>query len=167
PEYEIINPVSVSSGRRRRSIDGSEYPDKHEVKLTAFGEDYHMKLWKNKALIPPGSVAEHVHENGTVVKTPIVNDCHYFGELASNTKSRAAISTCRGISGIFSHGNTDVYIQPLQEDHAKRVRSRRSDLEHPHVIFRRSAGDTPNMESDETREMKKHFCGNDASKDYN
>ncbi|XP_033114494.1 A disintegrin and metalloproteinase with thrombospondin motifs 1-like [Anneissia japonica] len=163
PEYEIINPVSALSGRRRRSIGESEYPDKHEFKLIAFGEDYHITLWKNKDIIPPGSVAEHVHKNGTVVKRPILaNDCYYFGELASHNTSRAAISTCRGLSGIFSHGNTDVYIQPLQEDHAKSVRSRRSDLEHPHVIFRRSAGDTPNMESDETREMKKHFCGNDA-----
>ncbi|XP_071947844.1 A disintegrin and metalloproteinase with thrombospondin motifs 16-like [Antedon mediterranea] len=157
PEYEIIG---TSHGRRRRSIDGSEYPDQHEVKFTAFGEDYHIKLWKNKALIPPGTFAEYAYANGTVVKKPLVNHCHYLGEVHSHDGSRAAISTCKGLSGMFSHGDSDVYIQPLQEDHAEKLRQRR-DIENPHVIYRRSAGDIPNGETEETREMKKHVCGND------
>ena len=105
PEYEIVNPVAFSPHtRRRRNIEWEE--ETKDIKLTAFGEDYHMRLQENTKLLAENLMVDIHNENGTIVRTPLKSKrCFYHGTLLSHNISSIAVSTCKGLVCISTFRN--------------------------------------------------------------
>ncbi|XP_072015024.1 A disintegrin and metalloproteinase with thrombospondin motifs 1-like [Amphiura filiformis] len=155
PEYEIVSPISFSGhSRRKRDLEWED--DIKDIKLQAFGEEYHMRLVENKKLLAKGLEIDIHNENGTIDKIPLKSRrCFYHGKLLSHNISTIAVSTCKGLMGIIGLENHNLYIRPLNERHSDEYRRRRRDVENPHIIYRRSVDNQDPLEPDS------HFCGLD------
>ncbi|XP_072015849.1 A disintegrin and metalloproteinase with thrombospondin motifs 10-like isoform X3 [Amphiura filiformis] len=138
PEYEIVDPIAYSAGgRHKRHIEIKE--STKEIKLKAFGEEFHMKLEENTQLIAEGLQVDVHKEDGTVEKIPLTTtNCFYHGQLLSHEVSTVAVSTCDGLTGMIATDTHDLFIRPLSEEHKEKYRRRRRDVENPHVIYRRN-----------------------------
>ncbi|XP_071487728.1 A disintegrin and metalloproteinase with thrombospondin motifs 1-like [Diadema antillarum] len=141
-KYDIILPrfVRPSSRISKRGLDATKHPISQEVKFTAFGEDHHLKLKLNNWLLKPDLEVEYVLANGTIRKQPLATkNCHYFSTSVTHQQAKGALSTCDGMRGSISVGNEVLHIEPLKDDHARRVRRSDSLASHPHVIYKRDA----------------------------
>ena len=110
PDYDITHPVQVDengeflshdsshgNSRRKREI-GSPIKEPLFIKLSAFGQDYHINVTLNDQLFSPNFVIE-VRNNRTSRISFEVDNCHYVGQLMS-TKGQAAkvaVSNCDGL----------------------------------------------------------------------
>ncbi|XP_038079260.1 A disintegrin and metalloproteinase with thrombospondin motifs 15-like [Patiria miniata] len=145
PNYDIVDiwDLPTDSPTKQPLRDAVPHRHQHDVHFTAFREDYHLRLSKNPWLARQGLRMETLGRNGTVVASQEVQrDCYYFGELVSHNSSSVAISKCNGLAGVISYGEHDIFIKPLRRDHAEQYRRRRRDAVDPHVVYRRSAGDS-------------------------
>uniref|UniRef100_A0A1B6CSJ8 Peptidase M12B propeptide domain-containing protein n=1 Tax=Clastoptera arizonana TaxID=38151 RepID=A0A1B6CSJ8_9HEMI len=82
-----------------------------EVKLNKM--KYVLDLRLNKDLIPKNYFEKHQFNGSYVVNKKGVNDtelCHYHGTVRGYENSWAAISTCRGLRGVFYDGKILHYL---------------------------------------------------------
>ncbi|XP_071497442.1 A disintegrin and metalloproteinase with thrombospondin motifs 1-like [Diadema antillarum] len=141
-EYDIILPsFSHSSGISKRSLGHhAHYPRTHEITFTAFDEFHHLKLERNDWLMRPGLEIEYLEADGSIRREPIrTRDCHYFSNSLSHEYSSGAFSTCNELRGVLTIQDDVLYVEPLKNDHAKRVRRNPSETSHPHLIYKREA----------------------------
>ena len=85
--------------RLRRSSDKADEVDKEEVhyKVSAFGNNLHLHLKRNRRLLTPGFKVEVIGKNGRVMKRHTMESCHYVGRLKARSRSTVAISNCNGL----------------------------------------------------------------------
>ena len=97
PEYDIVSPyVYEENGRRKRDLEIED--EIKEIKLEAFGEQFHMRLKENRYLVASDLEVEHHHGNGTTERMPLGSKrCYYIGQLISHNVSQVAVSTCEGM----------------------------------------------------------------------
>ncbi|XP_071489085.1 A disintegrin and metalloproteinase with thrombospondin motifs 1-like [Diadema antillarum] len=138
-EYDIILPsFSHPSGISKRSLRHAHYPRTHEITFTAFDEFHHLKLVRNDWLMRPGLDIEYLEGDGSIRREPIrTRDCHYFSTSLSHGNSPGAFSTCNELRGVLTIGDDVLYVEPLKNDHAQRVRRSPSETSHPHLIYKR------------------------------
>nr|XP_054773471.1 A disintegrin and metalloproteinase with thrombospondin motifs 7-like [Lytechinus pictus] len=123
---------------------GSFHPDaeRHTVTFRAFDEDHHVVLERNQWLISPGLEVEYLQPDGSTRKEPVQSSrCHFLATSISHKGSKGALSTCSGLRGVLSLEDDMLFIEPLKEEHARRIRRYTDVAIHPHLIYKRQATD--------------------------
>ncbi|XP_071822944.1 A disintegrin and metalloproteinase with thrombospondin motifs 6-like isoform X2 [Apostichopus japonicus] len=168
-EFDIISPQFISNDVFKRSTEHLESNDQpiHEVQYEAFDTIFNVQLEKNDWLVRKGLQVETLKADGTVERKPLrTEDCHYFGSLKDHDNSAAAISLCNGrMHGMLSHNETDYIIQPLRDNHASKMRTRR-DVESPHIIYKKSVSRPAEESEDPTEGRHQPFCSYEAPVGY-
>nr|XP_036865001.1 disintegrin and metalloproteinase domain-containing protein 23 [Manis javanica] len=101
--------------------------------IEAFGSKFILDLILNNGLLSSDYVEIH-YENGKPHYSKGGEHCYYQGSIRGVKDSRAAVSTCNGLHGMFED-NTFVYmIAPLELIHDEKSTGR------PHVIQKTLAG---------------------------
>ncbi|XP_078346439.1 A disintegrin and metalloproteinase with thrombospondin motifs 6-like isoform X2 [Oculina patagonica] len=149
PEYNVVHPIQVDEDgafvshelsypriRMRRSSDEVDHHEEVHYKVSAFGNDFHLHLQRNKRLLAPNFKVEIIGKNGRVMKRHTMENCHYVGRLKDRSRSTVAISNCRGLSGLIHTEDEAYFMEPLPIHlHDKVTTNGRSK---PHIIYRRS-----------------------------
>ncbi|KAG8185847.1 hypothetical protein JTE90_004389 [Oedothorax gibbosus] len=115
--HAVVEPAIYTHKREKRDLSSIKF--QNEEKLTigfvAFNKNFVVDLHMNKNLFP-SHYFEKYQENGSLVTyLPLQNDpthCHYQGHMKGVKNSWAAISTCKGISGVIYDGKELHYIEP-------------------------------------------------------
>ncbi|XP_058563525.1 disintegrin and metalloproteinase domain-containing protein 23 isoform X3 [Neofelis nebulosa] len=101
--------------------------------IEAFGSKFILDLTLNNGLLSSDYVEIH-YENGKPQYSKGGEHCYYHGSIRGVKDSRAALSTCNGLHGMFED-NTFVYmIEPLELIHDEKSTGR------PHIIQKTLAG---------------------------
>ncbi|XP_071822878.1 A disintegrin and metalloproteinase with thrombospondin motifs 9-like isoform X2 [Apostichopus japonicus] len=144
-DYTVFAPNVIHDERHRRSKVNS-----HATRLTftAFEEDYQLHLIQAPRFFSPDLEVEHVYENGTIVKEPLLvdSDSFFHGYVVSHNASDVAISIYdERIRGIFSsEDGSTVFITPLNQEHAHEYARRFKRSPHEmHLIYKRDIYDLP------------------------
>lgn len=173
PEYNVVHPVQVDEVgafvshelshpriRLRRSSDKEDEVDSEEVhyKLSAFGNNLHLHLKRNRRLLTPSFKVEVIGKNGKIMKRHAMENCHYVGRLKAKSRSTVAISNCNGLSGLIHTEDEAYFMEPLPVHlHNKVTTSGRSK---PHIIYRRSLNSNPKQNFHVIKEKREiHTCG--------
>ncbi|XP_030835082.1 A disintegrin and metalloproteinase with thrombospondin motifs 1-like [Strongylocentrotus purpuratus] len=140
-EYDIILPkIHDPSKMSKRSTDSTNHNEQHRVTFTAFEEEHHVVLEKNHWLLRPGLEVEYLQPDGSIRKEPVqTRNCHFFATSISHGGSKGALSTCSGLRGVLSLDDDMMFIEPLKEDHARRMKRNIDDTTHPHLIYKQAA----------------------------
>uniref|UniRef100_A0A671XZ03 ADAM metallopeptidase domain 23 n=1 Tax=Sparus aurata TaxID=8175 RepID=A0A671XZ03_SPAAU len=85
--------------------------------LEAFGSRFILDLALNNDLLSSDYVEIH-YEGGKPVLSKGGEHCYYHGQVRGNENSRAALSTCNGLHGMFDDGVYMYLIEPLQQTHS-------------------------------------------------
>ncbi|XP_016417170.1 disintegrin and metalloproteinase domain-containing protein 23-like [Sinocyclocheilus rhinocerous] len=97
--------------------------------LQAFGSQFILDLTLNNDLLSSDYVEIH-YENGKPILWKGGEHCYYHGQIRGNDNSRAALSTCNGLHGMFDDGVHVYIIEPLKQNHSMEGTAR------PHVLRR-------------------------------
>ncbi|XP_066510062.1 A disintegrin and metalloproteinase with thrombospondin motifs 12-like [Hoplias malabaricus] len=159
-EFSVVRPERVDSSRKFLSHDLSHRPamgSRVFYRLHLGQRDLILNLTLNPHLLAPDHVVETRNSNGTERRAE--NLCHLLGTVTDgNTQGTAAVSTCRGLTGLLTlasgvyliepvRGHTPTLTQPHQphviyRNHSWRVpRARRSTNTHTHSACGVSDGD--------------------------
>ena len=95
-----MSPYTVeTNGRRKRNLEEAVDDETTEIKLEAFGEQFHMRLKENRYLLAEGLEVGLRHANGSKTTSPLnsTQRCFYIGQLVSHSASKVAVSTCNGL----------------------------------------------------------------------
>ncbi|XP_048506843.1 uncharacterized protein LOC105688427 isoform X2 [Athalia rosae] len=131
--HSVIHP-KVFHVRTKREISSTKENDLRHADLltvgfTVDGLERVLDLRLNNDLIPVGHKQRHQDENGRFKShTPSEDEvevCQYQGSIRGIPDSWAAVSTCRGLSGVVFDGQTLHYIHPRDDF-----------LDSPHYIYK-------------------------------
>lgn len=132
-EYDLFTPISTDSGghflshllsanhkhRIKRNVPSSSEQTDNRLyfNVTAFGKEFHLRLWPNSRLVAPGATVEWHEEtsepgNNTENTTHTVSilkreqlksDCSFIGDITDVPGASVAINNCDGlVSFLFS-----------------------------------------------------------------
>ncbi|XP_072539798.1 disintegrin and metalloproteinase domain-containing protein 23 isoform X4 [Salminus brasiliensis] len=119
--------------RARNQADGQAiHLAQASFQLDAFGSTFTLDLTLNNDLLSSDYVEIH-YEKDKPVLSKGGEHCYYHGELRGNEASRAALSTCNGLHGMFDDGVFVYLIEPLNQTHSTETESR------PHTLRRTSS----------------------------
>ncbi|XP_029182362.2 A disintegrin and metalloproteinase with thrombospondin motifs 6-like [Acropora millepora] len=170
PEYNIVHPIQVDDEgtfvshelsfpriRMRRAV-GSAHEDEMQYKVSAFGNDFHLHLKRNKRLLTPNFKVEVIGKDGKVLKRHAIENCHFVGRLKDKSRTKVAMSNCEGLSGVIHTQDGAYFMEPLPVHlHDRVITKGRSK---PHVFYRRSITLDDEQEIHEARERREiHTCG--------
>ncbi|XP_077980914.1 A disintegrin and metalloproteinase with thrombospondin motifs 6-like [Glandiceps talaboti] len=156
--YDLIN----SRKRTPRSTNGKIHPGVDRqlyYKLSAYEKDFHLDLQLHSTLVSGQFRVEYWDQNGLSWTHQTHDACHYVGHVKNELGSRAAISNCHGLHGVFATATDEYIIEPLYN----LTENHRVTEGHPHLVYRRSAIVSKHPNDDEEEEI--HPCGIDDSKD--
>ncbi|XP_062873889.1 A disintegrin and metalloproteinase with thrombospondin motifs 3 [Trichomycterus rosablanca] len=163
-EYGLVTPISTDSGghflshllsanhkqRVKRNVPSSSMPTDERLffNVTAFGKDFHLRLWPNSRLVAPGATVEwhdetpepgNSTENGThsvsiLKKEQLKSDCNFIGDITDVPGASVAINNCDGLAGMIRTDSDEYFIEPLEHGTQENEENGRT-----HVVYRRSA----------------------------
>ncbi|XP_029942720.1 disintegrin and metalloproteinase domain-containing protein 11-like [Salarias fasciatus] len=96
--------------------------------VQAFGGSFILDLELNHNLLSTDYVERHFLEDGRLSQNVGGEHCYYHGRLRGLPGSWAALSTCRGLHGMFSDGNFSYGIEPVGS----------GEVQNDHVVYRMS-----------------------------
>ncbi|XP_071585243.1 disintegrin and metalloproteinase domain-containing protein 9 [Heliangelus exortis] len=112
--YEVVIPQKL--GRERREASSvSSAQDKVSYAVEIEGQEYTIRLEKNKELLPKDFTVYTYNKEGKLQsENPDVQDhCHYQGYVEGSLDSVVAVSTCSGLRGLVTIGNITYGIEPV------------------------------------------------------
>ena len=86
-----------------------------EVSFTAFGQEFRLDLIQNWSLFASRYLENHDNLNGSLESTESATHCFYHGTVRGKEKSTVSLSTCDGMEGLVSNGETSFYIEPTRD----------------------------------------------------
>ncbi|XP_049615190.1 disintegrin and metalloproteinase domain-containing protein 11 isoform X1 [Syngnathus scovelli] len=89
--------------------------------VEAFGSSFILDLELNHHLLSTDYVERHFEEDGQPSQMKGGEHCYYHGRLRGLPRSWVAVSTCRGLWGMFSDGNVSYGIEPASGGEADHV----------------------------------------------
>uniref|UniRef100_A0AAV2LR05 Uncharacterized protein n=1 Tax=Knipowitschia caucasica TaxID=637954 RepID=A0AAV2LR05_KNICA len=99
--------------------EDSQGPESLFYGVVHSGYSLRFNLSLNRALLAPGVLSERRYGGlrGATLQPPASTRCHYLGEVweGDRLKGRAAISTCRGLTGMFKLSEEEFFIEPLEQ----------------------------------------------------
>ncbi|MCI4392718.1 hypothetical protein PGIGA_G00149120 [Pangasianodon gigas] len=163
-EYGLVTPISTDSGghflshllsanhkqRVKRNVPYATEPagEKLFFNVTAFGKEFHLRLWPNRRLVAPGAMVEWHDEvlvpgNGTendtyadrILRRELLKtDCNFIGDITDVPGASVAINNCDGLAGMIRADSDEYFIEPLERGTQQYEENGRV-----HVVYRRSA----------------------------
>ncbi|XP_026994263.1 A disintegrin and metalloproteinase with thrombospondin motifs 3 isoform X3 [Tachysurus fulvidraco] len=163
-EYGLVTPVSTDSGghflshllsanhkqRVKRNVPNATEPagEKLFFNVTAFGKEFHLRLWPNSRLVAPNGMLEWhdeilVSTNGTTNETRtdrilrkelIKTNCNFIGDITDMPGGSVAINNCDGLAGMIRTNTDEYFIEPLERGMQQQEENGRT-----HVVYKRSA----------------------------
>ncbi|XP_037134056.1 disintegrin and metalloproteinase domain-containing protein 11-like [Syngnathus acus] len=112
--------------------------------VEAFGSSFILDLELNHHLLSTDYVERHFEEDGQPSQMKGGEHCYYHGRLRGLPRSWVAVSTCRGLWGMFSDGNVSYGIEPAgggEADHVVYRMPRIDLLPFPPPDWKRRDGD--------------------------
>ncbi|XP_060739607.1 A disintegrin and metalloproteinase with thrombospondin motifs 3 [Tachysurus vachellii] len=163
-EYGLVMPISTDSGghflshllsanhkqRVKRNVPNATEPagEKLFFNVTAFGKEFHLRLWPNSRLVAPNGMLEWhdeilVSTNGTTNETHtdrilrkelIKTNCCFIGDITDTPGGSVAINNCDGLAGMIRTNTEEYFIEPLERGMQQQEENGRT-----HVVYKRSA----------------------------
>ncbi|XP_051925317.1 disintegrin and metalloproteinase domain-containing protein 11-like isoform X2 [Hippocampus zosterae] len=90
-------------------------------RVEAFGNSFILDLELNHHLLSTDYVERHFEEDGQPSQIKGGEHCYYHGRVRGLPRSWVAVSTCRGLWGMFSDGNVSYAIEPAATGEADHV----------------------------------------------
>ncbi|XP_050400756.1 A disintegrin and metalloproteinase with thrombospondin motifs 6 [Patella vulgata] len=103
-------------------------------KLSAYGKEFNFNLTLNLKLLSKNFVVENWYKKGAEKHLDTLYDCHYTGYSSGPYRSRAAISNCMGLHGVFSTDDEDYFVEPLWN-----TTNTVEEQGYPHIVYSRSS----------------------------
>ncbi|XP_068600876.1 A disintegrin and metalloproteinase with thrombospondin motifs 2-like [Brachionichthys hirsutus] len=102
---------AIHGGRRWRNMaEGAEL----FYNVTVFGQEVHLRLYRNPRLVAPAATIEWWEESGQKHSQRIIDTgCFYTGHVSNMADSSVAVSNCDGLAGIIQMGEEEFFIEPL------------------------------------------------------
>ncbi|XP_078076494.1 A disintegrin and metalloproteinase with thrombospondin motifs 12-like [Mustelus asterias] len=166
--YEIVHPVKVDERGAFLSPDVTHHVNhvgrrdlgKREehvyYQIIHQGHQLLFNLTVNRPFLSPGYVLEKRYGNvtGTIIQTPAENTCHFIGRVMHQDLGSgiAAISTCRGLHGLFRLHSEDYFIEPVHGHPRK-------EEEESHIIYKRHAVQHSQRKPNDLTPMGGGTCG--------
>ncbi|KAF4523263.1 hypothetical protein B566_EDAN006886 [Ephemera danica] len=160
-QHSVIRP-RVFYGRKKREIASTRNEDGqhvHDIVVNIAdneGRDWLLDLKLNRDLLPKSYFEKYQHQGRDVITRPTVKDidlCHYQGSVRGIPDSWAAISTCKGLSGVIFDGTDLHYIEPKNGNHSDEHLLYR----HEHILLIHQTNGFPNH--DHTPHQSHHILG--------
>ncbi|XP_030232190.1 A disintegrin and metalloproteinase with thrombospondin motifs 7 isoform X2 [Gadus morhua] len=133
PEYEVVNPTRVDAKghflsnflphhgsriQRRHVLEKTRSPERVFYHLLHRGNSLHFNLSLNSHFLATGFLTERRYGglDGAKLQRHTPSLCHFLGEVwdESTGKGKAAISTCDGLTGLFTVSEEEFFIQPVE-----------------------------------------------------
>lgn len=156
----VSHELSYPRIRIRRSSEEVDHNEEVHYKVSAFGNDLHLHLKRNRRLLAPAFNVEVLRKHGSVLKRHTMKNCHYVGRVKARSRSTVAMSNCNGLSGLIHTEDEAYFIEPLPTQihlHDKVTTNGRSK---PHIIYRRAANLGKRQAPNTAREKREiHTCG--------
>ncbi|XP_077866750.1 A disintegrin and metalloproteinase with thrombospondin motifs 6 [Saccoglossus kowalevskii] len=127
--YDLINSRKriARNIKRKMGIHKQLY-----YKVSAYKKDFHFDLQIQSNFVSDNFQVEYWNNGSLHQKHRTYDSCHYSGILKNHSNSRAVISNCNGLQGIFSTSTEEYIIEPLHNRTAY-------PKGHPHAIYKRSS----------------------------
>lgn len=116
PEYNVVHPIQVDEEgafvshelsypriRIRRYSEEVDHNEEVHYKVSAFGNDLHLHLKRNRRLLAPDFKVEVLGKNGRILKRHTMENCHYVGRVKARSRSTVAMSNCHGLVSTANH----------------------------------------------------------------
>ncbi|XP_054466288.1 A disintegrin and metalloproteinase with thrombospondin motifs 3 isoform X2 [Anoplopoma fimbria] len=172
-EYGLVTPFSTDSHGhylshllsathkqrvKREAFSSGEAEQKLFFNISAFGQEFHLRLRPNTRLVAPGAMVEWHDEmpvvwnvsdsdgtgaNHTEVaggaerilhRELLKTDCTFIGDITDVPGASVAINNCDGLAGMIRTDADEYFIEPLE-----RGAQELEDQGRVHVVYRRSA----------------------------
>uniref|UniRef100_A0AAQ4RXU0 ADAM metallopeptidase with thrombospondin type 1 motif 7 n=1 Tax=Gasterosteus aculeatus aculeatus TaxID=481459 RepID=A0AAQ4RXU0_GASAC len=133
PRHDVVHPTRVDARghflsnflshhvrrvQRREASEGPAEGDRVYYQLWHGGHSLHFNLSLNPRLLAPGFLTERRYGglDGARIRPAGSSQCHFLGEVRDEVtgKGSAAISTCDGLTGLFSLSHEEFFIRPLE-----------------------------------------------------
>ncbi|XP_026670951.1 A disintegrin and metalloproteinase with thrombospondin motifs 12-like isoform X2 [Ceratina calcarata] len=177
-KHEIVIPRKVT--HRGEFISHNVTHHHHEYgptvhyRLSVAGNEYHVELTGTDDFIGPGMIVERRKRNAHVRARPKnqSSKCHYRGFIQGHANSHVALSACDGLAGVLHGDHGEFWLEPVavspEEEERQRERVRVEDadadthrnsnstsLGRPHLVFRRSIAEQPQLEIGRAKRRRK------------
>lgn len=111
----VSHELSYPRIRIRRSSEEVDHNEEVHYKVSAFGNDLHLHLKRNRRLLAPTFKVEVLGKHGRVLKRHAVENCHYVGRVKARSSSTVAMSNCRGLVSTRSNYQiSSTHFSPLK-----------------------------------------------------
>ncbi|KAK9869843.1 hypothetical protein WA026_003569 [Henosepilachna vigintioctopunctata] len=132
--FKIPHFFEHESNRKGKRSTGAE--DNIHYGINVAGKFYQLNLRPNHGFIAPDAITE-IREPAKPIKDRIINKilrkrmCHFRGFVKGIRNSRAALSTCKGLTGYIVVDGQRYFIEPLHGHQANKIG------QHLHIIYKR------------------------------
>eukprot|EP00117_Sycon_ciliatum_P006189 scpid30660/ scgid9837/ A disintegrin and metalloproteinase with thrombospondin motifs 18 len=151
-EYDLVTPTSrdaegqylshnllpdeelLTRRRKRRHADNDD-EDKTFIHLSAFGEDHHMELRRNRQMFHE-NFAINIHDHDGDMRTfTHATDCFHHGNIQSHDDSEIAMSNCDGVlMGTIRKKREIYHVHPLSD--SLQSHATHNPDGHTHIVHR-------------------------------
>ncbi|XP_061201802.1 A disintegrin and metalloproteinase with thrombospondin motifs 3 isoform X2 [Neopsephotus bourkii] len=147
-----ISNILSASHQRRSTREVSQSLKQLYFNVTAFGQEFHLRLKPNTRLVAPEAVVEWYEDsvqtgsdacNASQSRTaterlwkrePLWTNCAYVGDITDIPGASVAISNCDGLAGMIRTNKDEYFIEPLER--GKQMEEEKGRI---HMVYRRSA----------------------------
>ncbi len=98
PEYDVVHPLTVDENAKRSPNAQQQLHDEKPVFIhfKAFGMDFHLRVNKNKNLVPVNQVIEHHSEDG-ITRIEGRQSTFSTGKVTNDVNSRVVLDHTSGL----------------------------------------------------------------------
>ncbi|XP_062483767.1 A disintegrin and metalloproteinase with thrombospondin motifs 3 isoform X4 [Pezoporus occidentalis] len=147
-----ISNILSASHQRRSTREVSQSLKQLYFNVTAFGQEFHLRLKPNTRLVAPEAVVEwyedsvqtrsdacNANQSRTATerlwkREPLWTNCAYVGDITDIPGASVAISNCDGLAGMIRTNKDEYFIEPLER--GKQMEEEKGRI---HMVYRRSA----------------------------
>lgn len=111
----VSHELSYPRIRIRRFSEEVDHNEEVHFKVSAFGNDLHLHLKRNRRLLAPAFKVEVLGKHGRVLKRHTMENCHYVGRVKARSRSTVAMSNCHGlVSARSNYHFSSMHFFPLE-----------------------------------------------------
>uniref|UniRef100_A0A480MVW8 Disintegrin and metalloproteinase domain-containing protein 12 isoform 4 preproprotein n=1 Tax=Sus scrofa TaxID=9823 RepID=A0A480MVW8_PIG len=116
--YEVVS-ASLLNGdpwTPRKNSDSKNHPEELHFRIQLESKELIVKLERNEGLIASSFTETHYQQDGTDVSLirNYTGHCYYHGHVQGYPGSTVSLSTCSGLRGLITFGNSTYVLEPMK-----------------------------------------------------